>query len=70
MQTLETDMSLEALGWNARWQEKFEANAGEGLVRARVVGHGELGFESHQVHVLLNILGKVRSGRGIPRSRE
>ena len=31
-------MSLEALGWNARWQEKFEANAGEGLVRARVVG--------------------------------
>ena len=31
-------MSLEALGWNARWQEKFEAHAGEGLVPARVVG--------------------------------
>jgi ribosome biogenesis GTPase len=31
-------MSLEALGWNARWQEKFEAHGGEGLVPARVVG--------------------------------
>jgi ribosome biogenesis GTPase len=30
-------MSLEALGWNARWQEKFEAHGGEGLVPARVV---------------------------------
>jgi ribosome biogenesis GTPase len=31
-------MSLEALGWNARWQEKFDAHGGEGLVPARVVG--------------------------------
>jgi len=31
-------MSLEALGWNARWQEKLEAHGGEGLVPARVVG--------------------------------
>src|ERR1700704_6474527 len=31
-------MSLEALGWNARWQQKFEAHGGEGLVPARVVG--------------------------------
>jgi len=31
-------MSLEALGWNRRWQEKFEALCGEGLVAARVVG--------------------------------
>src|ERR1700710_455748 len=31
-------MSLAALGWNARWQEKFEAHGGEGLVPARVVG--------------------------------
>ncbi len=31
-------MSLEALGWNARWQEKFEAHGAEGLVPARVVG--------------------------------
>ena len=30
-------MSLEVLGWNARWQEKFEAHGGEGLVPARVV---------------------------------
>src|SRR6476646_5523245 len=30
-------MSLEALGWNARWQEKFEAH-GAGLVPARIVG--------------------------------
>jgi ribosome biogenesis GTPase len=30
-------MSLEELGWNARWQEKFEASGGEGLVPARVV---------------------------------
>ena len=31
-------MSLAALGWNARWQEKFEAQGGEGRVPARVVG--------------------------------
>jgi ribosome biogenesis GTPase len=30
-------MSLKALGWNARWQEKFEAGGSEGLVPARVV---------------------------------
>ncbi|MES2292701.1 MAG: ribosome small subunit-dependent GTPase A [Pseudomonadota bacterium] len=30
-------MSLEELGWNARWQERFEASVGEGLVPARVV---------------------------------
>jgi len=30
-------MSLEEFGWNAQWQEKFEANGGEGLVPARVV---------------------------------
>jgi ribosome biogenesis GTPase len=30
-------MSLDELGWNARWQEKFEAIGGEGLVPARVV---------------------------------
>jgi ribosome biogenesis GTPase len=29
--------ALEALGWNARWQEKFEARSAEGLVPARVV---------------------------------
>jgi ribosome biogenesis GTPase / thiamine phosphate phosphatase len=31
-------MSLEALGWNRRWSEKFEALSGRGLVPARVVG--------------------------------
>jgi ribosome biogenesis GTPase len=31
-------MSLEALGWNGRWREKFEAHNGKGLVPARVVG--------------------------------
>ena len=31
-------MSLEALGWNRRWQEKFEAHDSNGLVPARVVG--------------------------------
>jgi ribosome biogenesis GTPase / thiamine phosphate phosphatase len=31
-------MSLEALGWNRRWREKFEACAATGLVPARVVG--------------------------------
>ena len=31
-------MSLEAFGWNGRWQDKFEAHSGEGLVPARVVG--------------------------------
>ena len=30
-------MPIEALGWNAQWQEKFEAHGGEGLVPARVV---------------------------------
>jgi ribosome biogenesis GTPase len=30
-------MPLEELGWNARWQEKFEALSGEGLAPARVV---------------------------------
>jgi ribosome biogenesis GTPase len=30
-------MSFETLGWNARWQEKFEAHSGDGLVPARVV---------------------------------
>jgi ribosome biogenesis GTPase len=30
-------MPLEELGWNARWQEKFAAHGGEGLVPARVV---------------------------------
>jgi ribosome biogenesis GTPase / thiamine phosphate phosphatase len=31
-------MSLEALGWNPRWSEKFEAHNVRGLVPARVVG--------------------------------
>jgi ribosome biogenesis GTPase / thiamine phosphate phosphatase len=31
-------MSLEALGWNRQWREKFEAHAAKGLVPARVVG--------------------------------
>ncbi|MEQ1731125.1 MAG: ribosome small subunit-dependent GTPase A [Vicinamibacterales bacterium] len=31
-------MSLEALGWNGQWREKFEALAVTGLVPARVVG--------------------------------
>lgn len=31
-------MSLEALGWNGQWREKFEACAVTGLVPARVVG--------------------------------
>ena len=31
-------MSLEALGWNGQWQQKFEARAGTGLAPARVVG--------------------------------
>jgi ribosome biogenesis GTPase / thiamine phosphate phosphatase len=31
-------MSLEALGWNRQWREKFEACAVTGLVPARVVG--------------------------------
>ncbi len=31
-------MSLEALGWNGQWQERFEALAAKGLVPARVVG--------------------------------
>jgi ribosome biogenesis GTPase len=31
-------MSLDALGWNKRWQEKFEACAATGLIPARVVG--------------------------------
>ena len=31
-------MSLEALGWNTQWREKFEAHAATGLVPARVVG--------------------------------
>jgi ribosome biogenesis GTPase len=31
-------MSLEALGWNGQWQEKFKALAATGLVPARVVG--------------------------------
>ena len=31
-------MSLEALGWNRQWREKFEAHAATGLVPARVVG--------------------------------
>jgi ribosome biogenesis GTPase / thiamine phosphate phosphatase len=31
-------MSLEALGWNGQWQEKFEARATADLVPARVVG--------------------------------
>lgn len=31
-------MSLDALGWNERWQEKFEAFANKDLVPARVVG--------------------------------
>src|SRR4051794_3216257 len=30
-------MSLEALGWNARWQARFEAHGWEGLGPARVV---------------------------------
>jgi ribosome biogenesis GTPase len=30
-------LPIEALGWNARWQEKFEAHGGAGLVPARVV---------------------------------
>ena len=31
-------MSLEALGWNRQWREKFEAHTATGLVPARVVG--------------------------------
>lgn len=31
-------MSLEALGWNGHWREKFEACSRSGLVPARVVG--------------------------------
>jgi len=31
-------MSLDTLGWNRRWLEKFEAHNGKGLVPARVVG--------------------------------
>jgi ribosome biogenesis GTPase len=31
-------MSLEALGWNTQWREKFEAHAATGLIPARVVG--------------------------------
>lgn len=31
-------MSLEALGWNETWREKFAAQGGEALVPARVVG--------------------------------
>ena len=31
-------MSLEALGWNHRWREAFEAHALDGLLPARVVG--------------------------------
>lgn len=31
-------MSLEALGWNEKWHEKFAAQGGGGLVPARVVG--------------------------------
>ena len=31
-------MSLEALGWNGHWREKFEALAATGLLPARVVG--------------------------------
>jgi ribosome biogenesis GTPase len=30
-------MPIEALGWNAGWQEKFQSHGGEGLVPARVV---------------------------------
>lgn len=46
-------MSLEALGWNAQWQEKFSALAGTGLVPARVVGehrsHYQVATESAEV---------------------
>ena len=31
-------MTLEALGWNSRRQEEFQAHAAQGLVPGRVVG--------------------------------
>jgi ribosome biogenesis GTPase / thiamine phosphate phosphatase len=56
-------MSLEALGWNAQWSEKFEVHNGRGLVPARVVSehrsHYRVATEATELSA--GITGRMRN---------
>jgi ribosome biogenesis GTPase len=59
-------MSLEELGWNARWQEKFEANGGEGLVPARVVAEHRSHYRiaTEETEFSASTTGRLRNTAG------
>jgi ribosome biogenesis GTPase len=59
-------MSLDELGWNARWQEKFEAIGGEGLVPARVVAEhrSHYGIATAETELSAGATGRLRNTAG------
>ncbi|WP_296444494.1 ribosome small subunit-dependent GTPase A [Rhodoferax sp. UBA5149] len=59
-------MPLEALGWNARWQEKFEAHGGEGLVPARVVAEHRSHYRiaTEETELSAGATGRLRNTAG------
>jgi ribosome biogenesis GTPase len=56
-------MPLEALGWNARWQDKFEAHSGEGLVPARVIAEHRSHYiiATEETEVSAGTTGRLRN---------
>lgn len=56
-------MSLEALGWNVRWQKKFDAHGGDGLVPARVVAEhrSHHRISTGEVELSAGITGRLRN---------
>jgi ribosome biogenesis GTPase len=59
-------MSLEELGWNAQWQEKFEATGGEGLVPARVVAEHRSHYRiaTEETELSAATTGRLRNAAG------
>jgi ribosome biogenesis GTPase len=59
-------MSLEALGWNAQWHEKFEAHSGEGLVPARVVAEHRSHYRiaTEETELSAGTTGRLRNMAG------
>src|ERR1700710_401933 len=59
-------MPLEELGWTAQWQEKFEANGGEGLVPARVVAEHRSHYRiaTEETELSAGTTGRLRNAAG------
>jgi ribosome biogenesis GTPase len=59
-------MSLDTLGWNARWQEKFEVHSGDGLVPARVVGEHRSHYRiaTEETELSAGVSGRLRNAAG------